>query len=87
LSKAGNGIVTASTLKPFFQTVKNASSPEIYLTEGSCKNPHLGLHGLADKYFDGDIDAAQRRLRQNEIAGQDPAPWNGAFPKYRRVTE
>lgn len=43
---------------------------------------HLGLHGLADKYFDGDIQAAQNRLRNNGQARQDPAPWNGALPKY-----
>ncbi len=45
---------------------------------------HLGLHGLADKYFDGDIKAAQRRLQRNGLARQDPAPWNGAWPKYMR---
>ena len=43
---------------------------------------HLGLHGLADKYFGGDIKAAQKRLQQNGLARQDPAPWNGAWPKY-----
>lgn len=48
---------------------------------------HLGLHGLADRYFGGDIKAAQKRLRENGIARQDPAPWNGAFPPYRPVTE
>lgn len=48
---------------------------------------HLGLHGLADKYFGGDITAAQRRLRNNGLARQDPAPWNGAWPKYRSVKE
>ena len=44
---------------------------------------HLGLHGLADKYFDGDITKAQKRLRENGLARQDPAPWNGAWPKYK----
>lgn len=48
---------------------------------------HLGLHGLADKYFDGDIQAAQRRLQQNGLARQDPAPWNNAWPKYQPVTK
>jgi hypothetical protein len=48
---------------------------------------HLGLHGLADKYFDGDIKAAQTRLRRNGLARQDPAPWNGAWPKYKPVTD
>ncbi len=48
---------------------------------------HLGLHGLADHYFDGDIDAAQKRLRQNGLARQDPAPWNGAWPRYRPVVD
>lgn len=47
---------------------------------------HLGLHGLADKYFNGDMLAAQARLRQNGLARQDPAPWNGAWPSYRPVT-
>ena len=48
---------------------------------------HLGLHGLAEKYFDGDIEAAQKRLRQNGLARQDPMPYNGAWPKYKPVTE
>jgi hypothetical protein len=48
---------------------------------------HLGLHGLADKYFDGDIEAAQRHLRCNSLARQDPACWNGAWPRYVPVTE
>lgn len=46
---------------------------------------HLGLHGLADKYFNGDIQAAQRHLRNNGLARQDPAPWNGAWPQYSPV--
>ena len=46
---------------------------------------HLGLHGLADKHFGGDIQAAQRRLRNNGLARQDPAPWNKAWPKYRPI--
>lgn len=48
---------------------------------------HLGLHGLADRYFGGDIQAAQQRLRKNGLAIQDPAPWNGAWSKYRPITE
>lgn len=48
---------------------------------------HLGLHGLANKYFGGDLQAAQRRLRENGIARQDPARFNGAFKPYRPVTE
>ncbi len=47
---------------------------------------HLGLHGLADNHFGGDIKAAQKRLRHNALARQDPAPWNGAWPKYIPVT-
>lgn len=47
---------------------------------------HLGLHGLADRYFNGDIQAAQKRLRENGLARQDPAPWNRAFPPYQPVT-
>jgi len=46
---------------------------------------HLGLHGLARRYFDGDLDAAQRRLRRNGLARQDPSPWNGAMPTYKPV--
>lgn len=46
---------------------------------------HLGLHGLADKYFNGDIKAAQKRLQQNGLARLDPAPWNNAWPRYRPV--
>ena len=46
---------------------------------------HLGLHGLADNHFNGDLDAAQQRLRENGIARQDPMPENGAFAKYRPV--
>ena len=46
---------------------------------------HLGLHGLADNWFDGDLEAAQRRLRNNGLARQDAAPWNGAMPEYRPV--
>jgi hypothetical protein len=48
---------------------------------------HLSLHALADRYFNGDIKAAQKRLRQNGLARQDPAPWNGAFEPYRPVRE
>jgi hypothetical protein len=48
---------------------------------------HLGLHGLADKYFDGDLKAAQRRLRNNGLARQDPVPCNHAMPKYQLVGE
>jgi len=47
---------------------------------------HLGLHGLADAHF-GDVAAAQKRLRDNGLARQDPAPWNGAWPRYVPVTE
>lgn len=48
---------------------------------------HLGLHGLADRYFDGDIETAQKHLRRNGLAAQDPAPWNGAWPRYVPVAE
>ncbi|GIK42410.1 MAG: hypothetical protein BroJett011_62430 [Chloroflexota bacterium] len=50
---------------------------------------HLGLHGLADRYFGGDIRAAQRRLGENGRARQEQdASWqNGASPTYRPVTE
>lgn len=48
---------------------------------------HLGLHGLADSYFGGDIAAAQKRLRENGMAKQDPTPWNNAMPKYKPIGE
>lgn len=48
---------------------------------------HMGLHGLADKYFGGDIKAAQERLRRNSLARQDPAPWNNAWPKYQPIRQ
>jgi hypothetical protein len=44
---------------------------------------HLGLHGLADRYFGGDIQAAQEHLRHNGLARQDAAPWNGAVGEYK----
>lgn len=48
---------------------------------------HLGLHGLADNHFGGNLEAAQRRLRQNGLARQDPMPRNGAMPTYKPVGE
>lgn len=48
---------------------------------------HLGLHGLANNHFNGDIHAAQERLRRNGLAKQDPFPENGAFQPYRPVTD
>jgi len=48
---------------------------------------HLGLHGLARQYFAGDIEAAQRRLRRNGLARQDPFPSNGAWPTYEPITK
>ena len=46
---------------------------------------HLGLHGLARRYFDGDLDATQRRLRRNGLARQDPMPANRAMPTYKPI--
>lgn len=46
---------------------------------------HMGMHGLADKYFGGDVDAAQKRLRENGLARQDPFRANGAFKPYRPI--
>ena len=40
---------------------------------------HLGLHGFADRYTNGDIYAAGLRLGIIGAAATDPAPWNGAF--------
>ena len=48
---------------------------------------HLGLHGLADRYFNGDMVAAQRHLSRNGLARQDPAPWNHAWPSYQPLPE
>ncbi len=48
---------------------------------------HLGLHGLADNWFCGDMEMAQRRLCDNGLARQDPVPGNGAWPSYRPVME
>ena len=48
---------------------------------------HMGLHGLADKYFEGDVKAAQKRLRSNGLAKQDPFPGNGAWPAYVPVQQ
>jgi hypothetical protein len=58
-----------------------------WLTPWHCYLGHLGLHGLAERYFGGDIQAAQKRLRDNGLARQDPAPWNGAWPRYRPIRE
>lgn len=58
-----------------------------FLTSWHTYLGHLGLHGLADKYFGGDIEAAQKHLRNNGLARQDPAPWNGAWPKYRPIQQ
>jgi len=46
---------------------------------------HLGLHGLADKYFDGDIEKAQKRLRENGRARHDPFKANGAWQPYKPI--
>jgi hypothetical protein len=46
---------------------------------------HLGLHGLADKYFDGSIEAAQKRLRENGRARSDSFRANGAWQPYRPI--
>lgn len=48
---------------------------------------HLGLHGLADRHFGGDLDAAQRRLMTNGLARQRPAPGapGGALPAYQPI--
>lgn len=48
---------------------------------------HLGIHGLADKYFDGDFQAAQKRLRENGRARSDPFPGNGAWKPYRPIQQ
>jgi hypothetical protein len=49
---------------------------------------HLGLHGLADNHFNGDVAAAQKRLRENALAlAEQDASWsNGAWGRYRPIT-
>lgn len=47
---------------------------------------HLGLHGIANKYFEGDVTAAQKRLRENGRARTDPFPGNSAWKPYRPIT-
>lgn len=42
---------------------------------------HLGLHGFADKYADGDIDKGRSLLSITGAAASDPAPWNGAYER------
>jgi len=46
---------------------------------------HLGLHGLANKYFKGNLQAAQKRLRENGRARSDPFRGNGAWKPYRPI--
>jgi hypothetical protein len=46
---------------------------------------HLGLHGLAEKYFNGDVEAAQKRLRENGRARSDKFPGNGAWKQYQPI--
>ena len=48
---------------------------------------HLGLHGLADAHFEGDVQAAQRRLKDNGLAVQDPFSANNAWPRYQPIGE
>jgi hypothetical protein len=48
---------------------------------------HLGLHGLADHHFASNIEAAQRHLRENGLARQDPYPENSAWPTYQPITQ
>lgn len=47
---------------------------------------HMGLHGLANRYFGGDMLKAQKRLQRNGLARLDPFPGNGAWPRYTPVT-
>lgn len=42
---------------------------------------HLGLHGFADKYTNGDMQAAARKFNLLGIAAGDPFPANGAFAR------
>jgi len=45
---------------------------------------HKGLHGLADRYFSGNLSQAAEHLARNGLARQDTAPWNRAF-KYKPI--
>jgi hypothetical protein len=40
---------------------------------------HLGLHGLADAHFGGDLEAAQERIRVNGLATQN----GGGHPAWK----
>ena len=80
----GGKAVAKKTAPPYCPRCRK---PFPFATPWMCYLGHLGLHGLADNWFGGDIEAAQKRLRNNGLARQDPAPWNGAWPRYRPITE
>ena len=50
---------------------------------------HLRMHQIADRHFGGDLQAAQKRLRENGLARQEEkASWsNGAFRPYRPIAQ
>ena len=81
--QSAGGLAVARKYPP--ATCARCGKPIVFGSPWHSYLGHLGLHGLADRYFDGDIQAAQKRLRQNGLARQDPAPWNNAWPRYRPV--
>jgi hypothetical protein len=55
-----------------------------------CLFAHLPIFSfapLADKYFNGDLQAAQKRLRDNGLARQGPVPCNHAMSQYKPIGE
>ncbi len=46
---------------------------------------HLGLHGFADRYADGDIQKARHLLSITGAAASDSTPWNGAYEEGHKM--
>jgi len=76
------GLAVAKKEPPYRCKYKGCEKTFTFGTSWHSYLGHLGLHGVANKYFKGDIKAAQEHLRKNGLARQDPAPWNGAWPSY-----
>ncbi len=77
----GGKAVAAKTVPPHCPRCGKSMQDRVYHSYLG----HLGLHGFADKYFQGDIQAAQKRLRENGRARSDPFPGNGAWKRYQPV--
>lgn len=48
---------------------------------------HLGIHGYADKYYNGNVSQAARQLSYNAMAAYDPAPWNGVWQRKKKQAQ